>query len=103
VLGGKAGARNVFRYEQGDGYHHPPQISKMVGIKIARGQHLRLETPGGGGYGAADQRDPAAVARDVAFGYVTPTSAETDYLVVLDAQGDPDMPATLRLRKAAQS
>jgi len=63
---------------------------------------LRLETPGGGGYGAADQRDPAAVARDVALGYVTPTSAETDYLVVLDAQGDPDMPATLRLRKVAQ-
>ena len=75
----------------------------MVGIKITRGQHLRLETPGGGGYGAANQRDPKAVARDVALGYVTAARAETDYLVRLDAHGDPDIPATQRLRKAAQS
>jgi N-methylhydantoinase B len=103
VLGGGPGARNVFRYEQDDGYYHPPQISKMVGIKITRGQHLRLETPGGGGYGAANQRDPKAVARDVSLGYVTAARAETDYLVRLDAHGDPDISATQRLRKAAQS
>ena len=58
---------------------------------------------GGGGYGAANQRDPEAVARDVALGYVTAAGAETDYLVRLDAHGDPDIPATQRLRKAAQS
>jgi hypothetical protein len=37
------------------------------------------------------------------LGYVTAAGAETDYLVRLDAHGDPDIPATQRLRKAAQS
>ncbi len=49
---------NVFSYEQADGWHNPPMASKMVGIKLKRGQAVRLETPGGGGYGdAARARD----------------------------------------------
>jgi N-methylhydantoinase B len=33
---------------------------------------VRLETPGGGGWGAPTARDPEAVSRDLALGYVTP-------------------------------
>jgi N-methylhydantoinase B len=35
--------------------------------------------PGGAGYGPADERDTAAVKRDLARGYITATSAADDY------------------------
>jgi N-methylhydantoinase B len=98
VAGGDAGALNRFQYEQPDGLHEPPMKSKMVGIKINRGQLLRLETPGGGGYGAARERDPAAVAEDVRLGYVTAGAAKTDYSVVVDNDGQLDTKATEALR-----
>lgn len=71
VVGGEGGALNRFTFEQDDGEHVPPMISKMVGIHITRGQRVRLETPGGGGYGDPAARDPEAKARDVALGYIT--------------------------------
>jgi N-methylhydantoinase B len=79
VAGGGPGALNRFAYQQDDGWHHPPMASKMVGIKIRKGQKLRLETPGGGGYGPAAQRDSQAIASDLALGYVTPDGAARDY------------------------
>ncbi len=71
VVGGAPGALNRFAYEQDDGEHSPPMVSKMVGIHITRGQRVRLETPGGGGYGDPAARDASAIARDRALGYVT--------------------------------
>ena len=79
VAGGGAAAMNVFSYEQEDGWHQPPMASKMVGIGLKRGQAVRLETPGGGGYGPAADRDPAAVARDVAMGLMTEETATKTY------------------------
>ena len=79
VAGGQPGAMNGFRYEQADGWHEPPLASKMLGIKMERGQAVRLETPGGGGYGPATDRSPQAVARDVALGYLTPHAATEAY------------------------
>ena len=79
VSGGAEAAKNVFSYEQTDGWHHPPMASKMRGIKLAQGQAVRLETPGGGGYGPAAQRAPAAVARDVALGLLTEDAASRLY------------------------
>ncbi|WP_097176107.1 hydantoinase B/oxoprolinase family protein [Stappia indica] len=104
VVGGGAAALNRFSFEQADGWHEPPMASKMVGIRIARGQRLRLETPGGGGYGAPHARDPQAVARDVARGYVTRDSAEADYRVALNEDGSIDAARTqsLRSREAAE-
>lgn len=107
VVGGKAGARNRFRYPQDDGPQddseaEPPFASKMVGIKLARGQRLRLETPGGGGYGAPFERDPQAVAEDLRLGYVGAEAAARDYGVVLDDSGAVDAAATRKLREAAE-
>jgi N-methylhydantoinase B len=79
VAGGGDGALNRFAYEQADGWHSPEMVSKMVGIRLAKGQRVRLETPGGGGYGPVAERDPEAVARDVRLGYVTPEAAARDY------------------------
>jgi N-methylhydantoinase B len=101
VVGGGEGARNVFTYQQDDGPHHPPMASKMVGIKIRKGQRLRLETPGGGGYGGARQRNAEAVARDVKLGYVSKDAAQTDYGVKIDAEGIVDAAATATMRRKA--
>ncbi|QPH53223.1 hydantoinase B/oxoprolinase family protein [Pontivivens ytuae] len=79
VAGGGEGAMNVFHYQQDDGWHEPPLASKMLGIKLTRGQAVRLETPGGGGYGTPGARSPEAVARDVALGYLTAETATETY------------------------
>jgi N-methylhydantoinase B len=71
VVGGGPGALNRFYYETDDGWGEPPMASKMVGIHIRRGQKVRLETPGGGGYGDAARRSDAARAADRAKGYVS--------------------------------
>ncbi|MEM7489454.1 MAG: hydantoinase B/oxoprolinase family protein, partial [Pseudomonadota bacterium] len=79
VAGGAEAATGAFTYQQADGRHAPPLGSKMLGMKLARGQTVRLETPGGGGYGAPSERPPARVARDVALGYLTPEAATAAY------------------------
>lgn len=101
VLEGQSGALNRFSYEQDDGMHQPPQVSKMVGIKINRGQHLRLETPGGGGYGNPFERDPEAIMSDIRDGYVSIESAKHQYGVVIDKDGSLDTAKTEACRKGA--
>ncbi len=79
VAGGADASLNVFSYEQEDGWHQPPLASKMRGIQLKRGQAVRLETPGGGGYGRPADRDPALVARDVRQGLVSAAEADRLY------------------------
>jgi N-methylhydantoinase B len=99
VVGGGPAALNRFAYEQDDGWHRPPMASKMVGIGLRRGQRIRLESPGGGGYGPAAEREPSAVVRDVRLGYVTPAAAAADYGVVVTADGTVDAAATAERRR----
>lgn len=99
IMGGGDAATNRFVYEQADGEHTPPMVSKMVGIHITRGQKLRLETPGGGGYGNALDRPPEAVLADVTLGYVSAEVASDSYGVVIAADGTLDAGATAALRK----
>lgn len=79
VDGGGEAALNRFSYDSANGPQVPPMVSKMVGINLNKGQRVRLETPGGGGFGLASARDPALVARDVRLGYVTAAAADTAY------------------------
>ncbi|WP_227268248.1 hydantoinase B/oxoprolinase family protein [Roseobacter weihaiensis] len=79
IVEGGDGAMNHFTFEQSDGWQAPPLASKMRGIKLTQGQAVRLETPGGGGYGPAAAREARAVARDVARGLVSADQADTDY------------------------
>ena len=79
IAGGGMAALNAFQYEQDDGWHSPPLASKMRGITLKAGQAVRLETPGGGGYGAPGARSPDAIARDVARGLVSAAEADAAY------------------------
>lgn len=81
VLGGKPGSANRFRYDTGEGdlEGDPPMGSKIVGIRMKKGMRLRLEAPGGGGYGLPANRDPDAIEADIEAGYVTAEAAARDY------------------------
>jgi N-methylhydantoinase B len=79
IAGGGDAALNVFQYEQDDGWHSPPLTSKMRGINLKAGQAVRLQTPGGGGYGKAHERGHEAIARDVARGLVSDVEADAIY------------------------
>lgn len=71
VAGGGAGAVNRFSWQDDDGDRSPPLISKVTGVALRAGRRVRLQTPGGGGWGEAHARDAAATARDLILGYVT--------------------------------
>ena len=71
VLGGQEAARNVFSYGGDGAWTVPPLGSKAVGLDLRRGDRVRIQSPGGGGWGPASARDPEAEARDVALGYTT--------------------------------
>jgi N-methylhydantoinase B len=103
VCGGGPAALNRFIYQQDDGPHEPPMASKIVGVKLKRGQRVRIESPGGGGYGPARERDVAAVAEDVRLGYVTPEAAASAYGVVIGAAGEVDRRATEQLRNKMEA
>jgi len=70
IAGGQPAALNVFRYHSDGQWHTPPMASKMLGIQLQRGDRVRLETPGGGGYGPPGARSPQARQADLAQGYV---------------------------------
>ena len=61
---------------------------------------IRLELPGGGGFGDPRTRDPQRVAEDVLDGLITAEEARRDYAVVVDAEGRVDAAETERLRRA---
>ncbi|WP_431284759.1 hydantoinase B/oxoprolinase family protein [Humitalea sp. 24SJ18S-53] len=68
VLGGGSAALNKFSWQTEDGWASPPMASKIVGVRIEKGQRIRLETPGGGGWGDPAKRDPEAAAADKRHG-----------------------------------
>jgi N-methylhydantoinase B len=47
--------------------------------EVAPGQRIRIVEAGGGGFGDPCRRAPAAVAEDVAQGYVSPQAAREVY------------------------
>ncbi|OAE62577.1 hydantoin utilization protein B [Achromobacter xylosoxidans] len=76
IAGGGQAALNDFRYQQDGQWLSPPMSSKMLGIRLQRGDRVRLETPGGGGYGDPARRDPAAREHDRKMGYVSDIQKE---------------------------
>jgi N-methylhydantoinase B len=67
---------------------------------VPGGDFIRLELPGGGGFGKPTERDPEQVALDVADGLISREAAARDYRVVLTATGSVDREATGQLRAA---
>jgi len=70
ILGGIDGAPHRYTLYS-EGQPPRPVKTKEVGLTIRPNDVLLLESGGGGGWGDPAQRDPAAIAQDVANGFVT--------------------------------
>ena len=98
VNGGSQAALNRFCFDTDAGEAEPPLKSKITGVKIRKGQKVRLETPGGGGFGDPRRREPDQVLRDLRLGYIDAAAARRDYAVATAPDGGLDAEATLSLR-----
>jgi N-methylhydantoinase B len=75
--GGRPGAVNEAVLIRRDG--SAERLKKATGVPMEPGDRLTFLTAGGGGFGDPHARDPAAVADDVAKGYVSVEAARRDY------------------------
>ncbi|MGL3605459.1 hydantoinase B/oxoprolinase family protein [Rhizobium sp. G187] len=99
VAGGLEGGLNRFTWESDEGERTPPLASKVTDVRVRAGQKVRIESPGGGGYGNPWTRPPERVARDVRLGFVSRENARTLYGVEVTKDGEVDAKATNRLRE----
>lgn len=68
ALGGADGAPNEVEVWRGGEMYTPEHLSKEQDIPLEAGDRVRVRTPGGGGYGPADERDSALIDEDNRLG-----------------------------------
>ena len=91
LLGGKAGAAAQVTLTTADGATRP--LPGKGAFSAPAGSVIEMITPGSGGFGPSNARDPMAIGRDLLDGYVSAASAQRDYDIA-----DPQA-----LRKTAES
>ena len=79
VVNGGPGAVNKFYYDSDDddainNKKSPPLVSKITGIKLRKGQRVRLEPPHGGSYEKPANRLQHLIDNDMAQGYISKES-----------------------------
>jgi N-methylhydantoinase B len=97
---------NPARGRDGGGKGAPGRVTlvsgKPIGAKgrqgVPGGDLIRLELPGGGGFGDPSARDPEQVALDVADGLISRATARAGYRVALSPDGALDREETAALR-----
>lgn len=82
---GKPGRFEVVRHN-GDG---TPQVMLKGTTTLAKGDHVRVITAGGGGYGSVDERDTAAILQDLRNGFISREGAQGSYGLQFDDSGQP--------------
>jgi N-methylhydantoinase B len=102
ICGGSPGATGTVRTSGAKDLHPKRQQ------RIEADEQVILSLPGGGGFGAPAERDPAQVARDVTDGLVSAERAREIYGVVLTETDQPgvrtaDIELTHRVREEASS
>jgi N-methylhydantoinase B len=100
MLEGSDGAVCKVSINQGGRSYVPEHLTKDDNVRLRPGDLIRLETPGGGGYGNPLQRDIDRVVRDVQHEYISRETACQVYGVVFkDGSMEVDMEATQALRR----
>ena len=80
LLGGRAALPNQMQVQRAGGMiEDPKKHGKFDSIRLEPGDAMIVRTGGGGGFGDPALRDPTAVRRDVACGYVSREAAARDY------------------------
>ncbi len=74
VFGGGEGGRALLVLNRGTPAERPLP-PKLAGMRLADGDAVTIVTPGAGGYGPPEERDPASVTRDRAEGKTSPSRA----------------------------
>jgi N-methylhydantoinase B len=77
LLGGKSGAAAVVTLTTPDGVTR--NLPSKGAFLAPAGSVVDMITPGSGGFGAPGERTRAAIARDLADGYVSAQAARDDY------------------------
>ncbi len=85
--GGAPGATGRLLLKRSDGSQIALR-SKLSDFCLRAGDTIRIETSGGGGYGPPAERDPAAIAEDLAHGYITLQPAIDAYGAAAAGNGD---------------
>ena len=91
LFGGKEGASGAVRIRKnGDDrwrtfseVYGTASPNKFADIQIQAGDEVRIVSPGGGGYGPPENREPSEVLDDVREGLVSPEDAREVYAVTL--------------------
>jgi N-methylhydantoinase B len=81
----------------------PTTVSSKTTLSLHAGDVISIQSCGGGGYGPADERDPAAVLKDVLDGRISAGRAADLYRVAVDVRAgtvDAEKTAGLRLETA---
>ncbi|MGU3495466.1 hydantoinase B/oxoprolinase family protein [Xanthobacteraceae bacterium A53D] len=76
--GGTKGPGHAYALEDADGTRRPIGVHD-AGLEVKPGTRIVCVAAGGGGYGDPKARDPAEIARDVAFDYVSRAAAKDTY------------------------
>ena len=91
LFGGKEGASGAVQIRKKDDdrwrtfseVYGTPSPNKFADIQIQAGDEIRIVSPGGGGYGPPEKREPNEVVNDVREGLVSPEEARDIYAVAL--------------------
>ncbi|MWV63868.1 hypothetical protein GRS48_03385 [Halorubrum sp. JWXQ-INN 858] len=85
--------------------HRPDGETESIPSKwittLEAGAVVDVYTTGGGGYGPPSDRPPEDVERDLRQETISPSTAESEYDVVLDDDGSVDVDATARVREGS--
>ena len=102
AAGAYGGAPSTCLVQRGEDVIWPGGVlgtGKATGYPLHRGDLIRVERWGGGGYGDPLERDPARVFDDLNEGYISPVSAHGQYGVVI-RNGTVNVAATESRRQA---
>jgi len=77
LRGGMPGGRSRFIVNPGTA--DSEDMPSSARLHLEAGNTFSVQPPGGGGYGDPRKRDPAALADDIAEGFVSEAAAERDY------------------------
>jgi N-methylhydantoinase B len=94
ALGGGDGQPNIVTVWRSGIPMTPEHLSKEQDIALKPGDRVRVQTPGGGGYGDPLKRDPLAVAEDVRLGRYSIAQANTEFGVAMTPELRVDSAAT---------
>ena len=100
LFGGESGEKAHYILNPGKEERH---LGSKLSLDLTSGSRLSFQTPGGGGYGSAIERDPELVLEDIRNGKVSIECAKSSYKVVLNDQGTSvNIDATNKLRQESR-